>query len=335
MFDSDVSGLDASATLAGIELARAAAMSAEVQQLRLAAHWADLHATLRRVGPVIRGSERLVQLGGDGTPSVAEFAPAELGLALETSTHAAEALVADALDLRHRLPRLWERIQAGEVKPWIARKAAQLTHGLDQELAGRVDAVIARYADRLSWGRLETLILATWKRLDPAGAATAERLTRDELGVWLNRDRDRDRDRDHGVATLFARLEVLDGLRVDAAVQRGADALRALGDTRREDSRRAAALGVLADPQDALDLYTAHAELAAAQGAADEPPHHLDDTDDHPEPCRGEAVHPDVWRRPRRFDTAPRVMLYVHLSEDAIRTGQGVARVEDVGPITA
>ena len=124
MFESDVSGYDASATLAGVELARAVAMSADVQGLRLAAHWADLNATLRPVGPVMRGSERLMQLGGDGTPKVAEFASAELGAALATSTHAGEALIADALDLRHRLPRLWQRVQAGEVVPWVARKAA-------------------------------------------------------------------------------------------------------------------------------------------------------------------------------------------------------------------
>ncbi len=57
--------------------------------------------------PLLPGSEQLVRFGGAGTPGVAEFAPAELGVVLATSTHAAERLVADALDLRHRLPQLW------------------------------------------------------------------------------------------------------------------------------------------------------------------------------------------------------------------------------------
>ncbi len=73
--------------------------------LQTAAHWADLHSELARAtSPLLPGSEQLVRFGGAGTPGVAEFAPAELGVVLATSTTAAERLVADALDLRHRLP---------------------------------------------------------------------------------------------------------------------------------------------------------------------------------------------------------------------------------------
>jgi hypothetical protein len=50
--------------------------------------------------------ERLVLLGGEGTPEVAEFAAAELGAELQMSPWAAAQLIGDALDLRHRLPRL-------------------------------------------------------------------------------------------------------------------------------------------------------------------------------------------------------------------------------------
>ena len=244
MFDSDVGGLEATAALAELDHVRILVAAGEVQILRVAAHWADLHAVLdRSPGPVLPGAERLVRLGGEGTPPVAEFCLAELGAALATTTYAAGLLVADALDLRHRLPQLWARTEAGEVKPWIARKAAQTTRALTPDLAAAVDAAVAPYADRLSWGRLEGLILATSKRLDPAGAAGAERQERTELGVWLNPTSV------HGTKTLFARLEAPDAIRFDAAVQRGADALAALGDTRGEDQRRAAAVGVLADPK--------------------------------------------------------------------------------------
>ena len=213
VFDTDLSALDASALLVEAERARAIADAAEVHVLRLAAHWADLHAVVERVGPALPGSERLVRLGGAGTPEVAEFAAAELGAELGTSTHAGQALIADALDLRHRLPLLWAQVVAGEVKPWLARKAAQATRHLSLDLVAEVDPVLARYADRLSWGRIDGLIAATWKRLDPAGAAQAETVARDEMGVWLSPRRE------HGVATLFARLELLDGY-------------AALGDTR-------------------------------------------------------------------------------------------------------
>jgi len=75
--------------------------------LAAAAHWADLHGHLDDDpdGRALPGMEQLVRLGGDGTPEVAEFAPAELGAELAMSPFAARQLIADALDLRHRLPR--------------------------------------------------------------------------------------------------------------------------------------------------------------------------------------------------------------------------------------
>ena len=59
---------------------------------------------------MLPGVERLIGFGGDGTPEVAEFAPAELGAALGVSDTSAAMLIGDGLDLRHRLPRLWARI---------------------------------------------------------------------------------------------------------------------------------------------------------------------------------------------------------------------------------
>ncbi len=106
MFDTDFDVLDEIATLSFVETARAAADRAEVDILHAAAHWADLHGELARAtSPLLPGSEKLVRFGGDGTPAVAEFAPAELGVVLGTSSSAAERLVGDALDLRHRLPQ--------------------------------------------------------------------------------------------------------------------------------------------------------------------------------------------------------------------------------------
>ncbi|MGA9346267.1 MAG: hypothetical protein WBV37_14275, partial [Nocardioidaceae bacterium] len=131
MFDTDFSALDEMATLSFVETARAAADRAEVDILQAAAHWADLHGELARAtSPLLPGSEQLVCFGGDGTPGVAEFAPAELGVVLATSSSAAERLVGDALDLRHRLPLVWARVCAGEVKPWIGRKCAEATRHL-------------------------------------------------------------------------------------------------------------------------------------------------------------------------------------------------------------
>ena len=52
-------------------------------------------------------------LAGDGTPGVAEYAVAELAAASNLSHAAGLALVAEAVELRYRLPRLWALVQDG------------------------------------------------------------------------------------------------------------------------------------------------------------------------------------------------------------------------------
>ena len=69
-------------------------------------------------------------LGGDGTPGVAPFVAEELGAAMGISTQSAMSLMADALDLRHRLPRLWEKVEALEVAPYKTRRVADDTRSL-------------------------------------------------------------------------------------------------------------------------------------------------------------------------------------------------------------
>jgi hypothetical protein len=44
-----------------------------------------------------------------------------------TGMAAARALIADALDLRYRLPRLWRRVLTGGVRAWQARRIAEQT----------------------------------------------------------------------------------------------------------------------------------------------------------------------------------------------------------------
>ena len=55
--------------------------------------------------------ERACAYGGEGTPEVSEYCAAELGALQGTGACAARLLIADALDLRYRLPRLWDRVQ--------------------------------------------------------------------------------------------------------------------------------------------------------------------------------------------------------------------------------
>ncbi len=268
MFDTDVAVLDAAGTLAAAEQAARVGECAQVRELEVAAQWADLHAVLRRPGPVLPGCERLVGCGGAGTPEVAEFCCAELGAVLGRSDAWAWRLVAAALDLRHRLPRLWARVRAGQVKVWIARQVAEATRHLDLDTVVVVDRQVAPYADRISWARIEAVVAAAWMRTDPDAAAAADRDAEQALGVWVAPSTE------HGTKSVFIRAEAPDVIRFGATVDRCAHGLGLLGDTRPDDARRAAAVGILADPQTVLDLFdqAAHAasvdHAAAAAGAA-------------------------------------------------------------------
>ena len=58
---------------------------------------------------------------------MAEFCIAELGSVLGISSIAAKKLIGHALELRHRLPRLWGLVHAGRVPAWQARMVAETT----------------------------------------------------------------------------------------------------------------------------------------------------------------------------------------------------------------
>ena len=108
-------------------------------------------------------------MGGDGTPTVADFAPAELGCVLRISDGSACRLIGDALDLRHRLSTIWGAALSGQVPATPGRIAAATRH-LTAEQAGWVDAELAPSLGALPWRRLQTLLDAEIIEADPVGA---------------------------------------------------------------------------------------------------------------------------------------------------------------------
>ena len=99
-----------------------------VDRLLLLQHWADLHSEdpQARPGavPLSRGGDRLIQLGGDGTPKASELCWAELAIALETGAIALRNQAGQALDLRHRLPLLWTLVKSCGSSRGSAQKVA-------------------------------------------------------------------------------------------------------------------------------------------------------------------------------------------------------------------
>jgi Domain of unknown function (DUF222) len=339
VFENDVVELDAAGTLAAAEANEHTLRTAEVRRLQLAAHWADLHpgeviAESRIPDSRIPGIEHPVRLGGDGTPTVADFAPAELGPVLGMSDGSASRLIADALDLRHRLRLVWAAAYTGQAPVYQARHIASATRHLTAEQAGFVDARIAPTLGAVSFGRLQTLVDAAIIQADPeaaeqrAAAAATERFVR--LG----------RHSEHGVKMIIARAAAGDAIWFKATIDRIADILANQGDEDPVDVRRSKAIGILAQPAHALQLLYQHQhdtpDRSPEPADLDQEPDQEPDQDADPDPDPSEATHRSlqIMSPPFNPDKArPRAIIYAHLSVEALTAGTGIARVEDVGPI--
>jgi hypothetical protein len=143
VFENELVELDAAGTLAAAEANEHALILAETRRLHIAAHWADLHPGDAIANSRIPGTEHPVRLAGEGTPTVGDFAAAELGCVLRISDGAAAKLIADALDLRHRLKLVWTAVLAGQLPAYQARHIATATRHLTAEQAATVDGRIA------------------------------------------------------------------------------------------------------------------------------------------------------------------------------------------------
>ena len=239
------------------------------------------------------GVEGLLRMCGQGAYLVSEFAVTELATALKMSETSARRLVGQSLELRDRLPRLWSRVMSGQLPAWKARRVAEQTIPLTEETAAWVDAQIEAFAHKLSLHRIEQCVTAAVVRFEPERAAEQARRAAETRGVWTE-------DHLDGTSTVTARTGTPDAAAFDKAVGQVASDLAALGDTDDVDLRRAKAVGVLADPQGALDLET--------------------------------AARDDGAERPSRPATgSPTFHLHVRLSDAAVAGLDPVVRVDATG----
>ena len=148
---------DVTTALEEIDALRTLRASAEAREFALVGHAATIapHPTQSTV----TGAEQLIDLGGDGSPTIAEFVVLEIAALLHLTHLSARALIADALSARWRHPRMWQTVMAGALPVWQARKIAQSVRaaGLDRTGALRVDRNLAPALGKISWPRLEAL----------------------------------------------------------------------------------------------------------------------------------------------------------------------------------
>ena len=205
MFDYvDVSGLDASAALDVVEQAQMLKRHAEVQE---ALGMLRVVKTYRHQIPTDK-----VQLGGEGTGLIDDFACLELAAALHRSVDSVTPQVVELVNLEVRLPRLWEITIACGTPVWLARRIARVTGHLSLRAALWVDATIAPFVTRLAPGRLLKFVDALVVQADPAAAEArwaARNSTRVEIGV-IGRD---------GLRDIYGWLTAADATYLDAALE--------------------------------------------------------------------------------------------------------------------
>ena len=338
MFDpSDVDGLDAATTLAQLGEVRRWQRRWQARELALLAHHADITAHVEpgldaSAARVLHG-DRLVPGGADGTPDVSEFAALEIAALWNEGVEGVDGRIHQALDLRHRFPRLWRRVMDADLPTWVAARVTMKAAPLPRDAAAHLDAQLAEFAAHLPVPRLLRLTDGLVARLTPPADAEASRRDhRARRGVWV---RQRPDDRVTTVATVSAVLDAADADALEQQVRRLARVLAQGGDARGLDERRAAALAVLAHPARALQLLQA--------SLLDELPTDLQESWG-PCPAAGQAGHlcGRVSVDPARL--LPRAELVVHLSrpgivgrevadESAIDGQNPVARVEGIGPV--
>jgi hypothetical protein len=295
--NSGTNTIDAVAILACARRARAAANTAETQVLVQAVEWARLHEVddLDEAATwlVERGRDTGIPIAGEGAPLVSEFAVAEFATALGLTAESGRNLIAQAMELFHRLPRLWARVTAGQLAPWRARRIAEETLILSAEAAAWVDAQVAPFAHKTGPAQTQRTVEEAIARFMPEFAR--ERRDRAADGRYFAIEHDQVSFA--GTSRIHGELDLADALDLEDAITAGAHQLAALGSEDPLDVRRSLAVGILARGEQALDLQPADPETRT------------------------------------RVVKGREVVLYVHLSEDALRTGDRntPVRVENAG----
>jgi hypothetical protein len=265
--------------------------------------------------------ERALPIAGTGTPPVAEFCVMELAAVLDLSHEATLALLGDVLDLAHRLPRTWALVRGLRVPVHLGREAARESRDLSVAAAGHADRLLAWQPRRLNPHRVGVLVHEARLYADPDRAIADHDTALAARRVEVHHD-----DGAPGTSAVFMRLDTADAVAFDHTVSTMAATMRSLGHGGELGVRRAHAVGVLADPQAALDL------LAAADIA--DPDRKLD-PDADPAVCVAEdvAYEPaNPFRRPS--GDGGEVVLVFHVTDkDVLDDPHGVARSPKIGPM--
>ncbi len=224
---------------------RAAADAAEAAILVAACAWADMNSVdgVTDAATYIEAwGDSGLTVAGEGAPLVAELSIHEFAACLGLTSEAGKSVIGEALELRHRLPRLWQRIHNGELPAWRGRRVAERTLALSVAAAAYVDRHVAPVAHKVGSPTVDRLVDEATARFMPARAEELAQAAADRRGVRVYDNQ----SAFDGTLHIDADLSVPDALDFEAAVRAGAAELAALGSTDTLDGRRATAVGEMA-----------------------------------------------------------------------------------------
>jgi len=366
----EVSSLGAAALLDYARDAELMGRIAERRKFRLASQWCREHEVGDRDkaaewGEVENGSgdECDVRVGGAGTPMIASGCAVAFAAALSMTTQSGMNLLCHALDLEHRLPRLFAQVEALSLTVWKARRVAEATTALSVEAAAYVDEQLAGRAQGFGLVTLDRIVLAAIARFHPELVDDTEKEGKDTWDVTLDHGHPASFN---GTSELTVTGDSVDLTRFYGTVSELAAALGKLGDPDPLPVRRSKAFAMMGDP----DIWGAILDRAAlipdptpADADSDAEPAGSElvpvpGDDQMPEPEATRDAEPSAGPSPASTGSSsiPRaslgwlsgmlrkpakVKVYLHLSAAdliAMSTGTGeapvIGEVEKLGPVT-
>lgn len=254
-----------------------------------AAEWCDVH-------PADEDDEGAWPEWSPSLPRIAWDAPAEFAAAFGQKTDVGCDLLHRTLELRHRLPRVWRLVLAGELDGWRALRIAEATIAHPDDVAEAVDIVASPIAHKVGEVTLQRLITEARIRLHPEEVERESRERLDERYVKVY-----DEMSHGGVMRVEIRADLKDVYDFNQTVAAIAAALANDPDVPESlDIRRSMAIGIIADPVQAAALLNRMPEQSASPAAS-----------------------PTGVAKPRKS-----LQLHVHVSEMAVNGAAPVASME-------
>lgn len=233
----------AAEVLVAVRAHKAEADAAEVAVLNDALAWAHLHQTTDEPDSPAAAlwGDTDVPIAGFGAPLIAEFCIAEFAAAIGRTTESGRYLLAHALELAHRLPNTYARIQAGDLQVWRARRIAERTLTLTPDAAAFVDLEVAPLAHQVGTKRLDLLVEEAIGAYMPEHALERAQAAAETRQVTVHHN-----SAFGGTSHLAGDLDIADALDLENALRAGAKHLTELGSTEPLNVRRSQALGLIA-----------------------------------------------------------------------------------------